>query len=61
MQQIMTYLRERLGPVMLERIRPTRFPTGFHVSRGTLDTRCQLPLSRTGLSPSVAGLPMPFC
>ena len=39
----------------------TRFPAGFHVSRGTLDTRCQLPLSRTGLSPSVAGLPMPFC
>ena len=39
----------------------TRFPAGFHVSRGTLDTRCQLPLSRTGLSPSVAGLPIPFC
>ena len=38
----------------------TRFPTGFLVSRGTLDTRCQFPLSNTGLSPSVAGLPMPF-
>ena len=39
----------------------TRLPTGFLVSRGTLDTRCQLSLSLTGLSPSVAGLPMPFC
>ena len=38
----------------------TRFPTGFHVSRGTLDTGCQSSLSNTGLSPSVAGLPMPF-
>ena len=38
----------------------TRFPTGFLVSRGTLDTRCQSSLSNTGLSPSVAGLPMPF-
>ena len=38
----------------------TRFPTGFLVSRGTLDTRCQSHLSNTGLSPSVAGLPMPF-
>ena len=38
----------------------TRFPTGFLVSRGTLDTRCQFHLSNTGLSPSVAGLPMPF-
>ena len=36
-------------------------PTGFHVSGGTLDTRCQLPLSLTGLSPSVVGLPRPFC
>ena len=39
----------------------TRLPTGFHVSRGTLDPRCQSSLSLTGLSPSVAGLPMPFC
>ena len=39
----------------------TRFPTGFLVSRGTLDTRCQSHFSLTGLSPSVAGLPMPFC
>ena len=38
----------------------TRFPTGFHVSRGTLDPDCQLPLSDTGLSPFPAGLPMPF-
>ena len=39
----------------------TRFPTGFHVSRGTLDTQTvSLHLSDTGLSPSVAGLPMPF-
>ena len=38
----------------------TRLPTGFHVSRGTLDTRCQSHFSNTGLSPSVAGLPMPF-
>ena len=38
----------------------TRFPTGFLVSRGTLDTRCQFHLSNTGLSPSAAGLPMPF-
>ena len=38
----------------------TRLPTGFLVSRGTPDTRCSLPLSYTGLSPSVAGLPMPF-
>ena len=35
-------------------------PTGFHVSGGTLDTRCKLPLSLTGFSPSVIGLPMPF-
>ena len=39
----------------------TRLPTGFHVSRGTLDTHCQSSLSHTGLSPSMAGLPMPFC
>ena len=38
----------------------TRLPTGFHVSRGTLDTGCQSSLSNTGLSPSMAGLPMPF-
>ena len=38
----------------------TRFPTGFLVSRGTLDTVCQSSLSDTGLSPSSAGLPMPF-
>ena len=39
----------------------THLPAGFHVSRGTLDTRCQSRFSLTGLSPSVAGLPMPFC
>ena len=38
----------------------TRFPTGFHVSRGTLDPACQSLLSDTGLSPFTAGLPMPF-
>ena len=38
----------------------TRFPTGFHVSRGTLDSACQSSLSDTGLSPFTAGLPMPF-
>ena len=37
-----------------------RLPTGFLVSRGTLDTRCQFHLSNTWLSHSVAGLPMPF-
>ena len=37
-----------------------RLPTGFHVSRGTLDAASQLPLSDTGLSPAMAGLPMPF-
>ena len=36
------------------------FPTGFHVSRGTLDTVSRPSLSDTGLSPSVAGLPRPF-
>ena len=36
------------------------FPTGFHVSGGTLDSVSQPSLSDTGLSPSVAGLPMPF-
>ena len=35
-------------------------PTGFHVSRGTLDPDCQSSLSDTGLSPAMAGLPMPF-
>ena len=35
-------------------------PTGFHVSGGTLDTRCQSSLSSTGLSPSVVGFPTPF-
>ena len=39
----------------------TRVPTGFHVSGGTLDTRCQSSLSHTGLSPCIVGLPMPFC
>ena len=38
----------------------TLLPTGFHVSRGTLDTACQSSLSDTGLSPCFAGLPMPF-
>ena len=38
----------------------TRLPTGFHVSGGTLDTRCQSSLSSTGLSPSVVGFPTPF-
>ena len=38
----------------------TRLPTGFHVSGGTLDTRCQLRLSLTGLSPSMVGFPTPF-
>ena len=37
-----------------------RLPTGFLVSRGTLDSTSQLPLSDTGLSPAMAGLPMPF-
>ena len=38
----------------------TRLPTGFHVSGGTLDTGCPLPLSLTGFSPSVIGFPTPF-
>ena len=38
----------------------TRLPTGFLVSRGTLDTRSSLPISPTGFSPSVIGLPRPF-
>ena len=37
-----------------------QLPTGFHVSRGTLDSASQLPISDTGLSPAMAGLPMPF-
>ena len=37
-----------------------RLPTRFHVSRGTLDPARSLPVSCTGLSPSVAGLPSPF-
>ena len=37
-----------------------RLPTGFHVSRGTLDTACCLKLSPTGLSPAPACLPMQF-
>ena len=36
------------------------FPTGFHVSSGTLDPVSQPSLSPTGLSPSVVGLPRPF-
>ncbi len=36
-------------------------PTGFLVSRGTLDTAVRFRVSRTGLSPSLAGLPRPFC
>ena len=38
----------------------SRLPTGFHVSRGTLDSVARPSLSDTGLSPSVAGLPRPF-
>ena len=38
----------------------TLLPTGFPVSRGTLDTACRSPPSDTGLSPCPAGLPMPF-
>ena len=37
-----------------------QFPTGFHVSGGTLDTVCWFRFSSTGLSPSMAGLPRPF-
>ena len=36
------------------------FPTGFHVSSGTLDPVSRPSLSDTGLSPALAGLPMPF-
>ena len=37
-----------------------RLPTGFLVSRGTLDTARSRSFSNTWLSHSVAGLPMPF-
>ena len=37
-----------------------RLPTGFLVSRGTLDTAAGLPVSCTGLSPSLAGFPKTF-
>ena len=37
-----------------------QLPTGFHVSRGTLDPVSQPSLSDTGLSPAMADLPMPF-
>ena len=37
-----------------------RLPTGFLVSRGTLDPARFISLSFTWLSHSVAGLPMPF-
>ena len=36
-----------------------RLPAGFHVSRGTRDTARGLGASRTGLSPSLAGLSRP--
>ena len=38
-----------------------RLPTGFLVSRGTLDPARFTSFSLTWLSHSVAGLPMPFC
>ena len=34
-----------------------RFPAGFLVSRGTLDTAACLPISPTGFSPSMIGFP----
>ena len=37
-----------------------RLPTGFHVSRGTLDPARPLPFSPTGLSPSSVCLPIHF-
>ena len=37
-----------------------RLPRGFLVSARTLDPALPLPVSLTGLSPSLAGLPMPF-
>ena len=36
---------------------PPRFPTRFHVSRGTLDPAALVAISCTGLSPSLAGFP----
>ena len=36
-------------------------PSGFHVPAGTLDSDRLLLISLTGLSPSLAGLPIPFC
>ena len=36
-------------------------PSGFHVPAGTLDTDHLLLISLTGLSPSMVGLPIPFC
>ena len=39
---------------------PPDFPRRFLVSRGTLDLRPLKSVSSTGLSPSIAGLPMPF-
>ena len=38
----------------------SHLPTGFHVSRGTLDTSAAIQFSPTGLSPPMAGLPRPF-
>ena len=38
-----------------------RIPSGFLVSAGTLDTERSFRISLTGLSPSLAGLPIPFC
>ena len=38
-----------------------RFLCGFHVSADTLDSACFVCISPTGLSPSLVGLPMPFC
>ena len=38
----------------------TRFPTGFHVSRGTPDPALFVSISPTGLSPSAVGFPTPF-
>ena len=38
----------------------TLLPTGFHVSGGTPDPLTYCRFSVTGLSPALAGLPMPF-
>ena len=38
-----------------------RVPCGFLVSAGTLDSGRRPTISLTGLSPSMAGLPIPFC